>query len=431
LAEAGTPAAERPWLWDMTRYQWVVLLAAWLGWGFDVFDGLLFNFVAPVCLPRLLGVPAGDPQVGIAAGTVTAVLLVGWATGGILFGRLTDRLGRARTLLLTMLTYAGATAACALAPDVWTLAAFRFVAALGIGGEWAAGASLVAEVVPPQRRVACGALLYTSAPVGVFLAALVNDLFTKRIPALAAAPDLAWRLVFLSGLLPALVALWIRRRVREPDAWTAASGPESRLAELFAPALRRATAGGFALCLVTLITWWATNAFLPFVAAALAGPAAAPADIAGHITYASTMFNLGGIVGTLATIPLARLGRRPLFALYFAGAAASIWVTFGLAWSPTTRMRLLFLDGLTVFGVNGSYGFYLPELFPLRLRGTGAGLCFNTGRYLAAAGPFLVGHALAAAATPMEAIRWVALVPLVGLVVVPAIVETAGRRAGC
>src|SRR5439155_1061717 len=170
----------------MSRYQWLVLFAAWLGWGFDVFDGLLFNLVAPVCVPRLLGVAAGDARVGAATGAITAGLLVGWATGGILFGLVTDRLGRSRTLLLTMLTYAIATAACAFATDVWMLAAFRFVAALGIGGEWAAGASLVAEAGPERRRVAAGALLYTSSPLGTFPATLVNDLFTKRIPLLAA-----------------------------------------------------------------------------------------------------------------------------------------------------------------------------------------------------------------------------------------------------
>src|SRR5207253_689070 len=125
------------------------------------------------------------------------------------FGLVTDRLGRSRTLLLTMLTYAIATAACAFATDVWMLAAFRCVAALGIGGEWAAGASLVAEVVPERRRVAAGALLYTSAPLGIVLATLVNDLFTKRITVVAAQPDLAWRLVFLAGLVPAAFALWI------------------------------------------------------------------------------------------------------------------------------------------------------------------------------------------------------------------------------
>src|SRR3989442_15066980 len=144
----------------MTRYQWLVLFAAWLGGGFDVFGGLLFNLVAPVCLPRLLGVAAGDARVGAATGAITAILLVGWATGGILFGLVTDRLGRSRTLLLTMLVYATATAARAFAADRWMLAPFRFLAALGIGRRWAAGARLVAAGVPERRRVAARALLY-------------------------------------------------------------------------------------------------------------------------------------------------------------------------------------------------------------------------------------------------------------------------------
>jgi MFS family permease len=419
---------EPVWLWEMTRYQWVVLLAAWLGWGFDVFDGLLFNLVAPVCVPRLLDVPPGDPRVAQATGAVTAALRVGWATGGILFGFVTDRLGRSRTLLITMLTYAFATAACAFAPNIWVLGLFRVIAALGIGGEWAAGASLVAEVVPERRRVAAGALLYTSAPLGLFLATLVNDLFTKRISWLADQPDLAWRLVFLTGLVPSVFAVWIRRRVREPEAWHSEGGRLPRLADLFTPAVRRATLGGLAMCIVTLVTWWGTNAFLPFVVAHLAGPDAPPSVIAGYITYGATLFNLGGLIGTLATIPLAQLGRRALFALYFAGAAASIWITFGLEWTPLVRMRLLFLDGLTVFGVVASFGFYLPELFPTWLRGTGSGFCFNAGRYLAAAGPFAIGGLLGVAESPMAAIRWMAIVPLVGLLLVPFIVETRPAR---
>src|SRR5438132_4126430 len=124
FAPALRAVSREKWMWGMSRYQWLGFLAAWLGWGFDVFDGLLFNFVAPVCLPRLLAVPPTDPRVSAATGAITATLLVGWATGGILFGRLTDRLGRARTLLVTMLVYSGATAGCAFAPNVWVLAAF-------------------------------------------------------------------------------------------------------------------------------------------------------------------------------------------------------------------------------------------------------------------------------------------------------------------
>src|SRR6187402_1533542 len=123
-------------MFGLTRYQWLVLFAAWLGWGFDVFDGLLFNYVAPICVPNLLGLSPDDPTLGqkttMWTAGLTCLLLLGWALGGILFGKVTDRLGRTRTLLLTMLTYALATAACSLAPNLYVLAMFRFIAALGI-----------------------------------------------------------------------------------------------------------------------------------------------------------------------------------------------------------------------------------------------------------------------------------------------------------
>jgi MFS family permease len=407
----------------LTRYECTVFVAAWLGWGFDVFDGLLFNFVAPSCVPRLLGVAAADPAVTAATGAVTSLLLVGWATGGILFGWLTDRLGRSRTLLLTMLVYSIATAACAFAPNIWVLAGFRFLASLGIGGEWAAGASLVAEVFPEHRRIAAGALLYTSAPLGIMLAGWVNDLLTRQIGAIAVHPDLAWRLVFLSGLVPAAVALWIRRHVHEPEAWTNAQGPPPRIAELFTAAHRRATLGGLALSVVTLLTWWAMSAFLPFVVTH-----GLPADLIelrqGIVARANLSFTLGGLLGTIATIPISRLGRRPMFALYLVGAALAIWTTFAFDWTIESRVAWLFVCGVTTFGIVGAFSFYFPELFPTRLRGTGSGFCFNTGRYLAAAGPFLVGRALGGAGDPVDTIKWVALVPLVGFALTPFVVET-------
>jgi MFS family permease len=311
--------------------------------------------------------------------------------------------------------------------SIWALAALRFIASLGIGGEWAAGASLVAEVVPERRRVAAGALLYTSSPFGFLLAGLVADLFTHRLAITAADPAIAWRLVFLSGLVPAAIALWVRRKVREPEAWEQTRGTPPRLAELFTPALRAATIGGLLMSLVSLVQWWGVNAFLPFVVRHLGGPGADAGTVAGQVMYANTMLNAGGVGGALAAMAIARLGRRRMFALYMMLAAAAIWTTFAMDWTPLTRMRLLFPIGFAVFGMAGTFSFYLPELCPTRLRGTGAGFCFNTGRYLAAAGPYIVGHALGVAPTPMAAIRWVALVPVAGLLLVPLVVETAPR----
>src|SRR5687767_9454586 len=227
-APAAAPAATGRTLLDMNRYQWTVLFAAWLGWGFDVFDGLLFNFVAPNCVPTLLGLPIGSPAAGAATfkwtGILTSILLIGWGAGGIIFGHVADRIGRTRTLMLTMLLYALGTAACAGATNIWMLIAFRVVASLGIGGEWAAGAALVAEVVPERRLVEAGAMLYTSAPMGLFLATFVDGWIAGNL--FKSSPETSWRYVFLFGLIPALVAFVVRLFIREPERWQAAAQTE-------------------------------------------------------------------------------------------------------------------------------------------------------------------------------------------------------------
>jgi MFS family permease len=412
-------------MFGLTRYQWLVLFAAWLGWGFDVFDGLLFNFVAPICIPNLLGLDPADPSTRKTlfwwTARLTSMLLVGWALGGILFGMVTDRLGRTRTLLLTMLTYAFATAACAFAPNVWVLAAFRFVAALGIGGEWAAGAALVAETLPKEKRVLGGALLYTSAPAGLFLATFVTDFFTRRLDSIASDPSLSWRAVFLTGLVPAAVAIAIRMKVREPEGWKPEAKP--RIAELFTPELRRYTVSGLSMAVVALVTWWSCSAFIPVVASSLVNELVpAPVGVeaamkrAEFVTIGTTYFNLGGLVGTLLTVPIATaLGRRSMYTVYFLASAAAILVTFLPEWDATTRLMLLFTVGVTVFGVFGSFTFYLPELFPTRLRGTGSGFTYNFGRFATAAFPFIVGYLVDSGANPIHVMSYVAIAPLIGV----------------
>ena len=411
----------------LTRYQWLVLFAAWLGWGFDVFDGLLFNYVAPLCVPSLLGIDAAGPeakqQIFFWTASLTALLLLGWATGGVLFGMVTDRLGRTRTLLVTMLVYALSTAACAFAPNIWVLAFFRFLASLGIGGEWAAGASLVAETMPPNKRVVGGALLYTSAPAGLFLATYVNDLLTRQLDAIASNPHTSWRAVFLTGIVPAIVALLIRLRVKEPEGWSR-SERAPRIAELFTPEFRRHTLGGLAMAIIALITWWSCSAFIPVIASYLASDAGVPAAELPKLkteyqTIGTTAFNLGGLIGTLLTVPIAtHLGRRPMFGAYYSLGALAIFFTFAPGVDPMTRLYMMGLIGLTVFGVFGSFTFYLPELFPMRLRGTGSGFCYNIGRVVTAFFPFVIGLILRSGANPLAIIRWVAIVPVVGVLFV-------------
>jgi len=430
---------------DMTRYQWTVLLAAWLGWGFDIFDSILFNFVAPNCVPTLLGLPIGSAEARAATlnwtGIVTSVLLLGWGLGGILFGKIADRVGRTRTLLLTMLLYSVGTAACAVVPNMEWLLICRFIASLGIGGEWAAGAAMVAEVVPEHRRVEAGALLYTAAPLGLLLAALVNAEIAGDW--LRDSPQTSWRWIFLCGLAPAVVAFAVRFFVKEPERWAqvAESTPAPRYRELFAPEWRRYTITGTLLALTALVMWWSCNAFIPVVVGGLGAQAAAAQGLVGGEaqtvieawkTRAIHIFNFGGFVGTLLTVPAAKLlGRRAMFGVYFLLSALSILCAFGLDLAPEARLWMYLPIGLTVFGVFGSFTYYLPELFPTRLRGTGAGFCYNFGRFFAAAGPFIVGYVASrgvdAASTAIDVLFWVGVVPLLGLCLVPFVAETKGR----
>lgn len=428
---------------DMNAYQWLVIFAAWLGWGFDVFDGLLFNYVAPNAVPTLLGLPIGSPEARSATlewtGILTSVLLIGWAAGGVIFGKVADRIGRTKTLLLTMLLYSIGTAACAFAPDIWTLMIFRIVSSLGIGGEWAAGAAMVAEVVPERRRVEAGAILYTSAPMGLFLATFVTFQITGVY---FNDPVVSWRYVFLFGLIPASAAFLIRLFIREPERWKRAAGEKSaRLAELFSPQYIRLTISGFAMAVTALIMWWSCNAFIPVVAKGLASREAQMLGLDAFATEAmgqewvktaTNSFNIGGLVGTMLTIPAAKLlGRRKMFFIYYLASAVAIMSAFGLDLDPETRLYMYFPIGLSVFGVFGSFTYYLPELFPTRLRGTGAGFTYNIGRVVAAAGPFLVGSIAAGGAnaldSAMNVLFWVGIVPITGIFLLPLVIETRGR----
>jgi MFS family permease len=426
--------------------QLIIFIAAWLGWGFDIFDGLLFNFVAPNCVPTLLGLEIGSTAAKAATlnwtGILTAVLLLGWAAGGVIFGLVADRIGRSKTLLITMLIYALGTASCAFVPNIWLLLVCRTLASLGIGGEWAAGAALVAEAVPERRRVEAGALLYTSAPFGIFLATFVNaqiagNLFKNQ-------PEVSWRYVFLCGLIPAAIAIAIRFLVKEPESFTerAANFQAPKLSELFTPELLPATRSGLGLAVVALLTWWSCNAFIPVVASTLAQATAKTQGLnisqtSGLIeswkSIASESFNWGGLIGTLLTVPISKsIGRKPMFAIYFIGSSIALFATFATDLPPETRLRMYFFIGLTVFGIFGSFTYYLPELFPQRLRSTGSGFCYNIGRVVAAVGPFVVGSIAAGAkgdiATILQVLTTLGFIPLVGLCLMPWTIETRGHK---
>jgi hypothetical protein len=275
--------------------------------------------------------------------------------------------------------------------------------------------------------------------MGLFLATFVD----AQIAGLDLEPTISWRFVFLCGLIPAAAAFFVRLFVKEPERWkkAAETAAAPRIAELFSPRYRALTISGFCMAVTALIMWWSCNAFIPVVATGMAQETAkaqgldkgAAADLVKHWkVIATNSFNLGGLIGTLLTIPAAKyLGRKPMFKIYFLLSAVSLMAAFGLPMDNHTRLYMYFPIGLTVFGVFGSFTYYLPELFPTRLRGTGAGFCYNVGRIIASIGPFLVGWVASQGKDSlhlaMSALFYVGFVPLVGLLTMPLVIETKGH----
>jgi len=374
---------------DLSPAQWRGGLAAWLGWLFDGLDMHLYTLVAAPFVMELLGAAsAADPLVRERSSWIQAAFLTGWALGGGLFGRVGDRLGRSRALSLTILTYALFTGLAYFATAWWQLLVFRFLAALGIGGEWAVGASLLAETWPARWRPWIAAVLQAGVNLGILLASL-----TVYVMA-----DLPPRNVFLVGVLPALLVFWIRKHVPEPGEWRQArarveesSGP--RLRALFGPELRGVTLKSIAVCSLGLTAWWAFMFWHPQHLRNLPEvQALARADRERVVSLAFFLVIAVSIAGNFfAGYVVKRLGYRRTFAVFFLLAFVCFVGGFG---APRTYAALvgLWLPAIGfASGVFGLFTMYLPPLFPTLLRTTGAGFSYNIGRLAAALGTVLFG----------------------------------------
>ena len=386
-----TGVAEAVHVRDLTPTQWKTGIAAWLGWLFDGLEMHLYTLVAVPLVVQLLGVAsAADPAVKEKSAFIQAAFLVGWALGGAFFGRLGDRIGRSRALAMTVLTYALCTGLCAFAQTWWQLMLFRFVAALGIGGEWAVGASLLSETWPKAWRPWIAAVLQSAVNIGILIAA-ATVWGLSRLP-----HPPAERFVFLVGVLPALAVFWIRRQVPEPEEWiqartTAAIAP--RISDLFRGKVARITWNTAAVCAFGLSAWWL---FLfwstQHLRRLLSDEGVAPAVATQRVSAAFFLMITVSIVGNYLAAWLARrLGDRRaimlLFVYLFASMAAAFIVprSFGaLAWFWVPLVGLC-------SGVFGLFTMYLPPLFPPLLRTTGAGFCYNVGRLAAAVASILFG----------------------------------------
>jgi MFS family permease len=366
----------------------LALVATWLGWGFDVFDAHIFNYVAKPTLHALL-VP--DAQVNSYMAWLQCIFLTGWGVGGILFGRLADRLGRSRVLVLTMVLYGAGTAACAACGSLPSFVVCRVVASLGIGGEWAAGASLLSEIAPDRWRPLLGALMYTASPIAQIVVSAVNRHVVHGDYAGAEANG--WRYAYLMGLAPAVLAFVLRVFVAEPARWREHAGEKAPVSALFGPGLARATITGLLLATVALVGAWGILGNLSRALeewgehAGLSG-----ATLHETVKVGNWWVLAGGLVGVLSTVPLSMfLGRRAAFLVYFAGALASSGVVLGLDLALEARIHALFFLGFCAHGVFGIFPYYLPELFPTTLRGAGSGFCYSFGRFVSAGGVLVVG----------------------------------------
>jgi MFS family permease len=465
---APTPESfSGPWYRALNRYHWFVLAVAAMGWLFDTMDQQLFVLARPAAMEDLLPAPKdADAKTlealrqtrGRVGGNATSIFIAGWATGGLVFGMLGDRIGRAHTMIITILLYSLFTGLSSLSQGVWDFAFYRFLTGLGVGGEFAVGVSLVAEVMPAIARPYALALLQALSGIGNVTAAFIflglgvaqeHGWIEQALGSRSfAAP---WRIMFLIGAGPALVAVLVMRRLKEPERWQrishggAVTAQLGSYRELFrVPRLRSHALFGLLLGCAGVIGLWSVGFYtfdlvrfvqrkpvtklvyteqlqaataqgnhareeqLKSLLAKEADPSAilaADAEpvraelsgiVAGRLarwsSYASIAMNLGAALGMFGFGALAqRIGRKPTFALAFVAAFLSTLAVFWFLqefWQIWVMVPVMGFCQLSLFA---GYAIYFPELFPTRLRSTGTSFCYNVGRFVAAIGPSALG----------------------------------------
>jgi MFS family permease len=418
----ATPSSQAPaqtgaWWKGLTGYQWFVFVVASLGWLFDTMDQQLFNLARQPAMEQLVSLAPDDPARGQAvteaAGTATTVFIVGWAIGGLIFGILGDRIGRVKTMMITILLYSAFTGLSALSQGVWDFAGYRFLTGLGVGGEFAVGVTLVAEVMSDYARPHALGWLQALSAIGNIGAAVLSLLMTRLHETGAIASY--WRGMFLIGIIPALLTVPIFLRLREPEKWQEAAarraaakdgGPDDGSAQLGSlrdlfgkPRWRHNTIVGMLLALAGVIGLWGIGFFSPDLTRSIfrksyEGQGLSAHQITSKLNYlASIVFlvqNIGAFFGIYAFKTVTtKLGRRPTFAIFFVLAMLSTAFTFGLLgkifgfWDVFWMIPLMGFSQIALFG---GYAIYFPELFPTHLRSTGTSFCYNVGRLVAAPG---------------------------------------------
>ncbi|HUY87746.1 MAG TPA: MFS transporter [Pirellulales bacterium] len=445
------PELNQPrWYAEVTAYQWLVLAIASAGWIFDVFEGQVFNITRGEMLKELLESSDTSGGVKFWGDIFLAVFLIGGTLGGVLFGSLADRFGRKPTMAVTILCYSIFSGLTYFATELWHVAALRFLVAMGVGGEWAVAAALVAEVFPARARAHAAGIFHASSVLGTWIATLAGLWVGAQ-----------WRYAYLVGVVPALLVLWVRSSVEEPESWRQAEREQRRMGsfgELFGDRRwARSAILGMILAAVGLGTFWGVtvagqNLAEEMLLREAAGEAAQIANAADEgISNSPERFEpsveakkeagekakfaygivetAGGGLGLLAFGPLAaRLGRKPTFALMQLGALAIVPITCYVPQTYTQMLCLLPVFGFFTLGMHAGYAIYFPELFPGHLRATGTGVCFNGGRLLAASMLWISAEVKALPGMDLRlAVCLLSSLFLVGLAVICFLPETKGR----
>ena len=433
-------AGGQPWYRALDRKQWNTLVAANLGWLFDGYETYALILTIAPTLHELLK-PTQYSQIPSYAGLVIAITLFGWGIGGLLGGVLADYIGRKRMMVYAILAYALMTGLSALAQNWYELAALRFLVGVAIGSEWATGTSLVAELWPDNARGRGAGLMQCGLGIGFFIASFAW-LFISAL-----GPD-AWRYMYVLGVIPALVTLWIRRNLPESALWEGvdqrrqvalerkrsgvAAGADEKLTrftlgDLFAvPEIRRRTLIALLMSLTTTLGWWGISTWVPpYVGSVAAQAGLSPQTWA---SYAGMAYNIGAIAGYIGFGFLAdAYGRKPVTMAFFAMALILTPVLF--LWTHVLAL-LLVVCAVNAFFSLGQYTWmstWLPELYPTRMRATGVAFGFNAPRFVAFLGPLVAGRLIVAFGGYGGAATVVAMIYILGFVATPFLYETRGK----
>ncbi len=411
------PAGRTGWasLLDLTGYHWFVFVVAALGWLADCMDQQLFVLAKENALVELLKTTFDDKQVSELATYATSVFLIGWATGGLAFGIMGDVFGRVRTMMLTILLYSIFTGLSALSVGVSDFMIYRFLTGLGVGGEFAVGVALLAETMPSNARPFTLGLLQVFSALGNVTAAFLYMWFGRMEQAgtfenvtLLGWPVTPWRVLFLIGMIPALIAVMVRGRLREPERWRAAVSSQS-IAERFGtfPKLfadchwRKHALLGLLLAFAGVVGLWGIGFFSPRLTGLVLKPTLEAEGFTGKAlsgelkiwsAWTSVMINIGAFFGMFSFSWLTSYtGRRPAFAITFIMAMLVTGAVFMNLQHRSDIFWMIPVMGFFQLALFGGYAIYLPELFPTRLRSTGTSFCYNIGRFVAALGPAVLG----------------------------------------